>query len=378
MSTALYVIIVSVIIFLYIFFIFSRKWTKNKAKKTDSLYTLGLNHMLHNENEKAIECFTDYLKVNTKNIDAYIKLGVLYRKTDRAKKALNIHENLLFRQDITGGQRLSILNQLCEDHIALAQFEHAIKKAKDLLKLDKNNRYANEVLYQLYRDNHEWQNAIDALKKNKKVKNKARLMTLYKVQQGLEAHYKKGEYHNARLIFRKAIKYDPACEAPFYYMGLSYVKDQREEDAIEWWEKFVETAPDKAYIVFPNLKKILFNLGKFEQIDTFLRNILKKTPDNTETIIALSEFYENKGDIDRAIAIIDEKLKTQQSDIKLQISQAKFYAVKNDCRKTSSILIDVLEKYNANKIRTCSNCGHQVKSPTWFCENCQEIDTFIN
>lgn len=379
MSATLFIIIVIAVVLVYLFFLFTKNRAKNQAQRTDSLYTMGLNHMLHEEDEKAIECFVEYLKVNTKNLDAYIKLGALLRNNKQETKALNIHENLLFRQDLSKSQRLTILTQICEDNIALENFDKAIENAKEILRLEKGNRFATENLYKLFRDHGEWENSIEYLKKHPKIKSekKNRMMTIYKVEEGLNQFYAKEKYHDARLIFRKAIKYDPNCEAPYYYMGLSYIKDKREEDAVDWWEKFVEVNPEKAYLVFPQLKKILFNLGQFEKINTFLRNILKKAPDNSETIIALAEFYENKGDIDQAIALIDGHLKNNPSDIKARISQGKFYAVKQDCRKSANILIDVLNDYNKKEILTCSNCGHKVKEPTWFCSNCKEIDTYL-
>jgi len=380
MNITLFIILLLAALALYIFLLIKRGKTRRETMKTDSLYTTGLNHMLHNENQKAIESLQEYLKHNTRNIDAYIKLGGLLRKTGQAKNALNIHENLLFRQDITKDQQLSILTQLCEDNIALENYTNAIEKAKEILKQDKHNRYANENLYKLYRDAHQWENAIDALKKNHKIDDatKNRLMTIFKVQEGLESYFSKGKYHDARLIFRKAIKFDPTCEVPYYYMGLSYIKDQREEDAVDWWEKFVEINPEKAHLVFPDLKKILFNLGKFERINTFLRNILKESPENTETIIALAEFYENKGDISQSIAIIDDHLKNKTRDTELMISLAKFYAVKENCRKSAEILADVLANYNLSDIMICSSCGHKVDEPTWLCDNCKKTDTFIN
>ena len=379
MSTTLFIIIVLTIVFIYLFFLISQTRSKHLSKRTDSLYTLGLNHMLHDENKKAIETFKEYLKVNTKNIDAYIKLGGLLRNNHQQKNALNIHENLLFRQDITKGQKLTIIIEICKDYIALNQYAKAIDKAKVILKLEKNNRFATENLYQLYRDNGDWENSIDYLKKNSNIeeKIKKRMMAIYKVQEGIDRFYKNGKYHDARLIFRKAIKYDANCEMPYYYIGLSYVIDQREKDAVDWWEKFVEVCPPKAYLVFPQLKKILFNLGKFERIDIFLKNILKKSPNNIETIISLAEFHENKGDINQAIAIVDEHLKSKKDNIKLQISLAKFYAVKNDSRKSAKILIDVLNNFNNKKILLCSKCGNEVKEATWLCPNCKEIDTYI-
>jgi lipopolysaccharide biosynthesis regulator YciM len=379
MEITLFIILVLIAVGIYVYIFFTKKAAQTKKNRTDSQYTLGLNHMLHEENDKAIECFKEYLKVNTKNIDAYIKLGVLLRKTGQPKNALNIHENLLFRQDITKEQKLTILVQLCEDNIALKKFDAAVAKAKEILKIDKSNRFALENLYKLYRDNRNWDLAIDALKRNSKIDAslKKRMMTIYKVQDGIDSYFKDGKYHEARLIFRKAIKIDPTCEVPYYFMGLSYIKDQRNEDAVDWWEKFVETKPKKAYLVFPELKKILFTMGKFERINAFLRNILKKSPDNVETIIALAEFYENKGELDQAISLIDDHIKTHKHNNKLEISLAKFYAVKNNSRKSANLLNDVLINYNKYESLICDHCGTKINEPLWMCENCKEIDTFI-
>jgi len=379
MEITLFIILILIAVAIYTYLIISKNAAKTKKSRTDSQYTLGLNHMLHEENDKAIECFKEYLKVNTKNIDAYIKLGVLLRKTNQPKNALNIHENLLFRQEITKEQKLTILVQLCEDNIALKKFDAAITKAKEILKIDKANRFALENLYKLYRDNGNWELAIDTLKKNTRISNilKKRMMSIFKVQEGIDTYFKDSKYHDARLIFRKAIKIDPNCEVPYYFMGLSYIKDQRNEDAVDWWEKFVETKPEKAYLVFPELKKILFKMGKFERINAFLRNILKKSPANVETIIALAEFYENKGELDQAISLIDDHIKTHKRDNKLEISLAKFYAVKNNSRKAANLLIDVLNNYNKTEALTCDNCGNKIDEPLWMCENCKEIDTFI-
>jgi len=87
MNITLFIILLLAALALYIFLLIKRGKTRRETMKTDSLYTTGLNHMLHNENQKAIESLQEYLKHNTRNIDAYIKLGGLLRKTGQAKNA---------------------------------------------------------------------------------------------------------------------------------------------------------------------------------------------------------------------------------------------------------------------------------------------------
>jgi len=380
MSNIIIISIVPIVIIIYLFLIYTSRQKELKSRRTNSLYTVGLNQMLHKEYEQAIESFQEYLKENTENIDAYIKLGNLLRITGKAQNAVNIHSNLLFRQHLTKEQKISIMMHVCEDYYDLKNFEKSLSIAQEILKLEKKQPWAIEMIWKLYKEMKQWENASDFLNKfcslNKTQKN--RLLAIYKVQDGIDQFYNSGKYHEARLIFRKAIKLDPSCEVPYYYIGASYIKDNREKDAVEWWAKFVETCPEKAYLVFPKLKKILFNLGRFEEIRSFFNSILKKDPENIETNIALAEFYESKGDMGEALSLSHQLVEKHPENVKAKIALAKFLTAIDDCRKANDILKKLINEIEQQNISKCSVCGHQENDVIWLCNNCGEPDTFFN
>ncbi len=380
MSNIVIIGIIPVVIIIYLFMIYTSRQKELKLKRTDSLYTVGLNQMLHKEYLQAIESFQKYVKENTENIDAYIKLGNLLRKTGKAQNAVNIHSNLLFRQHLTKEQKTSIMMHICEDYYDLKNYQKSLSVALDILKLEKKQPWAIEMIWKLYKEMKEWEKASDFLNKFSSLnkKQKSRLLSIYKVQDGIDQYYNNGKYHEARLTFRKAIKLDPSCEAPYYYIGASYIKDNRENDAVEWWTKFVETCPEKAYLVFPRLKKTLFNLGRFEEIHSFFKNILKKDPENIETNIALAEFFESKGDMGEALSLSHQLVDKHPDNIKAKIALVKFLTAVDDSREANDVLKKLLNEIQQPNISKCSVCGHCESDVVWICSKCGEPDTYFN
>jgi len=367
--------IIVLVIFILIIFRGRRKIVKDE---TPNLYTIALNHMLHGENETAIKCFKEIAKKDTENIDAFIKIGILFRKTGKFRKAVKIHQGLLYRQGISKSQRLEILRNIVDDYISLEEKSRALSSAEDILEIDKRNIWALEKLQNLHRDLKQWDKAAEYLGKVLHLRKEAnsRLLALYKVQEGLEK-FNEGACHDSRLIFRKAIKIDPECEAPYYYIAESYVKDHRGEEAIKWWEKFADAAPEKAHLIFSHLQKVLFNLGNFGNIESFYEKILLKKPGDIRTITALASFYERKGNVSKAITLVEELIEKNPDSKIAKIALSKLLIAQDKCDEAAEILNELLEKSELDGEKICSNCYHKEKKILWLCPVCGKIDTFF-
>ena len=74
------------------------------------LYAQALNHMLRKEYEQAVKELRAIIDKDTSHVDAYIKLGNLQREIGKLKVAVKIHQNLLYRQDISKTQRLDAVS----------------------------------------------------------------------------------------------------------------------------------------------------------------------------------------------------------------------------------------------------------------------------
>jgi lipopolysaccharide biosynthesis regulator YciM len=372
-------IILSVIVLVIIIVaIVSTKQSRGKRQRGD-LYTKGLNYMLHGEHEAAIECFKEIVNQNTENVDAYLKLGILYRNLAKLKTAISIHKALLYRQELSPDQKQVVLRNLVEDYLAAGEKDKALQAAEQIITTDRRNIWALSKIHILHRDLKHWEQAAEFYEKVLHLEKRKddRQLALYKVQEGLQK-MAGGQNHDARLIFRKALKIDPNCEAACYYIADSYIKDNRQEDALEWWEKYAEITPDKAKLIFQPLKKVLFNLGNFGIIEQFYQNILEQKPSDPEVMLELAGFYERKGDFGQAYSIIMELLEKLPDNLAVQIALSRILLGQNKIKAAVDLLSEILEKTRFGQERTCSVCQSKTREITWLCPNCGEKDTLFN
>ncbi len=371
-------IIIGILIVVISAFFFTRKRTTSERTE-GNLYTRGLDHMIRGENQAAIRLFKKYVRKNTENIEVYIKLGMLFRKTDQSEKSVKLNENLLYRPNLSVNQKIAILSEIVEGYRDLGKKEAALASAQKILEIDKNHQWAIDVITRLHQEIGNWEQAAEYLKKSATISKstKARSLAIFKVQEGLKK-YKTQAYHDSRLLFRKAIKLDPNCEAPYYYIADSYVKDNREQDAIQWWEKFILAAPDRAGLIFPVLKKTLFKLGRYEELVAFYHKILKKRPHDMDTNIALAEFNERKGKVEKAVSIMETLVEKHPQALKPKLALIGLLISEGDpraARDTLNSTIEALEKENSYR---CSDCGYVSTQIRWLCPQCRAIDTFID
>ena len=128
-------------------------------------------------------------------------------------------------------------------------------------------------------------------------------MALYRVFEGLKlAEESNGK--EARIKFKEALKQDPKCAAAYYYLGHSYIQEERLEDAVKEWQSLCSKIPEKAHVVFDDLEKTWFELGNFAEAENLYNKILEENTDDIHAALALAEIYNKKGEYDRALEIL--------------------------------------------------------------------------
>src|SRR4029450_6900618 len=68
-------------------------------------YFRGLNFLLNEQPDKAIESFIEVVKVDPQTIDLHFALGSLFRRQGEIDRAIRMHQNLLDRPDLPADKR---------------------------------------------------------------------------------------------------------------------------------------------------------------------------------------------------------------------------------------------------------------------------------
>ena len=128
----------------------------------NSEYLKGLNFLLNDQNDQALEHFIRLVRVDDQTIETHFALGSLFRRRGEVDRAIRVHQNIIARPDLAGEQRDQALYALARDYL------HAglLDRAENLFaKLADGSSYRIESLQRLckiYEQEHEWKNAVIA------------------------------------------------------------------------------------------------------------------------------------------------------------------------------------------------------------------------
>src|SRR5574341_115404 len=88
-------------------------------------YFKGLNFLLNEQPDKAIEAFIEVVKVDPQTIELHFALGGLFRRRGEVERAIRMHQNLVDRADLANDQRVVALYELAQDHLKAGLLDRA-------------------------------------------------------------------------------------------------------------------------------------------------------------------------------------------------------------------------------------------------------------
>src|SRR5258707_10741210 len=80
-------------------------------------YFKGLNFLLNEQPDKAIEAFIEVVKVDPETIELHFALGSLFRRRGEYDRAIRMHQNLLERAGLAADQKVIALAELGQDYL---------------------------------------------------------------------------------------------------------------------------------------------------------------------------------------------------------------------------------------------------------------------
>src|SRR5690349_22190837 len=92
-------------------------------------YFKGLNFLLNEQPDKAIEAFIEVVKVDPETVELHFALGSLFRRRGETERAIRMHKNLLERSDLGEEQRLHAMVELGEDYLKAGLLDRAGARA---------------------------------------------------------------------------------------------------------------------------------------------------------------------------------------------------------------------------------------------------------
>jgi len=339
-------------------------------------YLKGLNFLLNEQTDQALEHFLRMVRVDDKTIETHFALGSLFRRRGEVDRAIRIHQNIIARPDLASEQRDQALYSLAKDYLSAGLLDRAEKL---FVRLAQGSRYqvqALEALCGIYELEREWEKAIDAGQRLETLGGRSLALQIAHYYCELaEAASERKDYASARKFVKKAQAGRPRTMRG----ALTRAHIARDTDdsktALKLYHRILD---ENTYLIaeaLPEIVAIYERENKTAELERALRALLKKNPER-RSLVAYTAIVNDLG----GIAVIDDCVEqymlnepTLGEFVELQqlLSGEK---ESNDAalakvRGALSKLASTTPRYQ------CQECGFSSQRLLWQCPSCRNWET---
>jgi lipopolysaccharide biosynthesis regulator YciM len=149
---------------------FDIKQMLSETRNLPDSYFRGLNFLLNEEPDRAIDAFVEVAKLDPETTELHFALGSLFRRRGEMERAIRVHQSLLFREDLPVAQRDHAQHELAQDYLKAGMLDRA-EEAFAVLKDTSFALPALRALIRIYESEHDWPQAIAAVQNLRKLVN---------------------------------------------------------------------------------------------------------------------------------------------------------------------------------------------------------------
>ena len=117
-------------------------------------YFQGLNFLLNEQQDQAIEAFIEVVKVDPQTIELHFALGSLFRRRGEVDRAIRMHLNLVERGDLDEVKKQQALFELAQDYLKAGILDRA-ETAFQSLHGTPYEKEALEFLLEIFQKEHD-------------------------------------------------------------------------------------------------------------------------------------------------------------------------------------------------------------------------------
>lgn len=341
-----------------------QKELKGRASVTKNLSS-GLNFLLTDQEDKAIEQLLQLLDVEAATIDTYLALANLFRRRGDWDKAIRIHEKL-HQLKLPKQQAQKIQFELAKDYFSAGLYDRAEPLLSALVQAESIREAVLKQLFSLFTATHEWQKAMDF--RAVVEQTDSRSLRIGVANFSCEAWRKEPAPSDA---YRQLIQRYPVSLRPKYELAKKLIAEEEFTEARELLLAILQQRPQWAAELLPLVQQTTPEPAEWQ---TLLTELSRKHK-NISAIAELAQFYAQGENLQQAENLLTDKLK-QQPNIRLFLKFIQIRRLQDSSEPHLAEIEQMLQAYLDTKVLYhCRNCGFKTKQPYWLCPSCQQWET---
>jgi lipopolysaccharide biosynthesis regulator YciM len=342
-----------------------------------SNYFKGINYLLNEQPDKAIEAFIKVLEVDSETVETHLALGNLYRRRGEVDRAIRIHQNLIARPNLESEQRSEALLELGHDYLSAGLLDRAENLLQELADGGDYRVQALRQLIDIYEQEKDWNKAIACAHLLEKATGNHLSPVIAHYQCELAERLREtGDADSALEMVNKAHATHERCVRASLLEGDILTDLDEHERAIRAYQRVEQQDADYVPEAIERMRFCYRALDRAQDMDDYLTGLMERygwiTP-----MLALADLKYDREGSSEAIAFISGQLRRRTSvrglDRLLELELEKADAEK---RAHVSILKDLTGELLSNRpIYKCLHCGFPARRLHWQCPSCKHWNT---
>ncbi len=341
-------------------------------------YTQGLHYVAAGQRELAISELAKVAREDPEALEVLQILGNLLREAGQVEKAIQVHQGLLARSDLTRAERAYALASLGADFRKAGFLDRATRTFEEVLEVDPRNIHALVGMQKLHEDQRQWHDAYTVQTRLSRLRKTEDSLVLGHLQaeMGREA-LQAGRIEMAEKAFRTALSLDRRVFPA--HLGLADCqagRDPRQAAAI--LEDAVQTAPERAYLAFDRLARVYAESGEPSRFVSLCERTIRQDPRDWRARLALARHLGREGRHEEAFGLL---LRAVEANPQVLLPHLEMWRT----LRAMGLDGDVVDRYIAvaeesafyRDPHVCTACRYRADDMLWRCPHCHEWNTFV-
>lgn len=346
-------------------------------------YFKGLNLLLNEQPDKAIDAFVDVVKLDPETVELHFALGNLFRRRGETDRAIRVHQSLLARSDLQSAQREHALFELGQDYLRAGLLD----RAEDAFNRLEGSGYSGAALRhrldiaQMVRD---WPRAVDLAERLQRESGVDQRPLIAHFRCELAQQSLAGDGVAAERLARARRELDRALEAapghprPWLLRGEAAFAAEAWEDAIAAWNELARISPAHLALSPEHWLQAHERVGRADVGLAGLEAAQREHP-AIDALRAIAQGRARRDGPAAATAWLRAALERSPSLLGLQqLLALQRMSSAEPAESADTALTESLIERQATRLArfVCGHCGFKARSFHWQCPGCHHWDSY--
>ncbi|BDX06658.1 lipopolysaccharide assembly protein LapB [Planctobacterium marinum] len=352
-----------------------RQQQRNTSQILSRHYFKGLNFLLSDQPDKAVDTLIKMVDINTGSIETHIAMGNFFRHRGEIDRAIKVHQNLVNKKEVTGKLQENALFELGRDYLLAGFLERAENAFLSLLSSKEYYLQAHQQLFNIYQSTKEWDRAIELaenmVNNHGDSDDLAKRIAHFYCEQA-QISITQEDFKQAEKWLQRAVMSDEHSVRPWFLLAEI---EQQQENYLQAFE-YLRQVPQRDPVWVSEAIPALWLCAEKTENWQALREIIEVYSDQCATayLAQVSLVKREKSTIEAADILLNKIQKSPSMKgfhklLGLYLEQGK---QTQEAQQSLKLLNELIEKQIAQRPKyRCHGCGFSGKKIHWLCPSCK-------